>query len=164
MTTEMTAVERLVLTDPGNQRDARTLAEQLNRGGRHLAVVPDPEPSLGRASGDAKVVDAEIGDELPLAIPEALVDVVTAVLDAVARGGTLRITTQPKELTTTLAAAELGISRPTLMKMIMRGEIDAHKVGSHTRLDVVDVLEFKRARAARQHEATLALRDLDLDA
>lgn len=156
----MTA-ERVVLTDPANQEDARELSEQL-RQNRHLALVPDlPSAADDEAAHD--IVDAEVVDEAPARVPPALVELVTAVLDAVARGGSLRITTLPKELSTTVAAAELGISRPTLMKMIARHEIDAHKVGSHTRLNAADVAAFKKARAARQHEATLALRDLDID-
>jgi excisionase family DNA binding protein len=149
--------EHLVLTDPDSRDEARELAEQLHHNGRHLAVVPD------LASPHA-VVDAKLTGDVPTAaVPQALVELVTTVLETVARGGTLRITTLPKELSTTVAAAELGISRPTLMKMIKRGEIDAHKVGSHTRLDAADVVRFKENRAARQREATSALRDMDID-
>ena len=45
----------------------------------------------------------------------------------------------PQELTTTVAAKRLGISRPTLMKLIREGKIPAHKVRSHMRLLTTDV-------------------------
>jgi excisionase family DNA binding protein len=67
----------------------------------------------------------------------------------------------PNVLTTTTAAAMLGLSRPTLMKMIADGEIPSHKVGSHHRLAAEDVLQAKCARRHRQRAAFSALRELD---
>ncbi|MFT4011700.1 MAG: helix-turn-helix domain-containing protein [Nocardioidaceae bacterium] len=67
------------------------------------------------------------------------------------------IRTSPEELTTTQAAQELGISRPTLMKMIRNGEIPAHKVGTNTHLRkaAVRVKRHERLTARRQALAEL---------
>jgi excisionase family DNA binding protein len=63
-----------------------------------------------------------------------------------------------KELfTTTEAATMLGLSRPTLMKLIESGEIAHVKVGTHHRIPAQAVLEFQRARRARREEAAEAL-------
>ena len=87
--------------------------------------------------------------------------VMARVLSIVARGGTVTIGSMPEELTTSTAAEQLGVSRPTLMKMIERGEIDAHKVGTHTRLRSTDVMEFRRSRQARRRQAFEELRALE---
>jgi excisionase family DNA binding protein len=67
----------------------------------------------------------------------------------------------PENLTTTAAASVLGVSRPTLMKMIKRHEIPAHKVGSHSRLRTEDVLAARTARRSKQRQAFDALRALE---
>src|SRR5699024_11326343 len=53
----------------------------------------------------------------PLAIPPELRELLRQVVVAFARGKAVTVTTTPEEVTTTEAARELGISRPTLMKM-----------------------------------------------
>lgn len=158
--------DRLVITDHRAQEDAREVVDQLqdSRHARHLMLVPPPpvgdEPVTRRTPG-REAVTAD--PELPVEISESLVGLFAAVLDVVASGGTLKISSLPKELSTTVAADELGVSRPTLMKMIKRGDIAAHKVGSHTRINAVDVANFKEVRLAEQRQATEALRDLDFD-
>ena len=69
----------------------------------------------------------------------------------------------PQEVTTSTAAAMLGISRPTLMKLVTDGAIPAHKVGTHTRLLSGDVLEVKRARRERERAAFAELLELEGD-
>ena len=51
----------------------------------------------------------------------------------------------------------LGLSRPTLMKLIESGEIAHVKVGTHYRVPAQAVLEFQRARRARREQAAEAL-------
>lgn len=94
-------------------------------------------------------------------VPVDLAAIIGKVLEVVANGGTVTIASMPEELTTTVAAEQLGVSRPTLMKMIRNGEIPAHKVGSHHRIKFVDVQKAKRARLARQAAALEELRRLE---
>jgi len=96
-----------------------------------------------------------------LVVPAELVPLVTRVLQAVARGDSLSVVTFPEELSTAVAADQLGISRPTLMKLIAQGEIAAHKVGSHTRVKSSDVANFRKARLERQARAFQELQELD---
>jgi len=103
-------------------------------------------------------VELEDGGELSLS-PD-LVDFVSKVLRGVAQGA-VSVTTLPEELTTTMAADVLGISRPTLMKHIHAGEIAAHKVGTHTRLRTVDVLHARHALGNKLSVAFEALRAWD---
>ncbi|GAB3127414.1 helix-turn-helix domain-containing protein [Glaciibacter psychrotolerans] len=81
-------------------------------------------------------------------LPPALARFLVNVLERTAEGGTLTVQSMPEELTTTVAARMLGVSRPTLMKWIAAGDITAVKVGSHSRLRSQEVLAFKQQRDA----------------
>lgn len=99
-------------------------------------------------------------------LPAELVRVLATVVEVMAHGGTVTIGSLPEELTTSVAAEQLGISRPTLMKLIKGGELAAHKVGSHHRVRLSELRAFQRQRLAAQQRAFADLRDLveDLDA
>lgn len=92
-----------------------------------------------------------------LRLPDELVGLVLAALDAARNESTLTIGAMPEDLTTTAAASLLGVSRPTLMKWIRAGEIPAHKVGTHTRLKAKDVLEVRAARRQAERRAVLEM-------
>jgi excisionase family DNA binding protein len=83
---------------------------------------------------------------------------VLALLDAERTTGAVVVPI--KELfTTTEAATMLGVSRPTLMKLVEAGEIDHIKVGTHHRIPAEAILAFQRARSARRDKAAEALAD-----
>ena len=52
---------------------------------------------------------------------------------------------------------DVGVSRPTLMKLIASGELDHVKVGTHHRVSAQAILEFQQARQARREKAAEAL-------
>jgi excisionase family DNA binding protein len=106
-----------------------------------------------------RLVLALAGEETPL--PAELSAILETVVESVAVGGSVSVSVMPAELTTTMAASLLGISRPTLMKMISREEIPARLVGTHHRLAVRDVLEAKRSRLEAQRQAFEELRELE---
>ncbi|MFB7891961.1 excisionase family DNA-binding protein [Microbacterium sp. NPDC056044] len=112
-------------------------------------------PDLGSL---AFAVTAE--NEAETAIPAELASFLAQVLRGLARGR-VSVETLPDELTTTVAAELVGVSRPTLMKLVHTGELEAHRVGTHTRLRTTDVLALRRSRARARREALDALRDLD---
>jgi excisionase family DNA binding protein len=101
------------------------------------------------------------GAEHPVGLPPELASILATVIEVMARGGSVTIGSLPEELTTSVAAEQLGISRPTLMKMIQNGEISAHRKGTHHRLKLSDVLAAKRARLERQRQAFDELRALE---
>lgn len=94
-------------------------------------------------------------------LPHELGAILQQVLDVVSRGGTVTVGAVPNELTTVTAAEVIGVSRPTVMKLIRDGELPAHKVGSHHRLYAEDVFAYLRARRAIQRAAFDRLRELD---
>jgi excisionase family DNA binding protein len=74
--------------------------------------------------------------------------------------GPVSVTALPREVTTTVAAELLGISRPTLMKLVASGAIPSRKVGSHTRLATSDVVELREVRDERRAASFEALREV----
>ncbi|MBB5788275.1 helix-turn-helix domain-containing protein [Jiangella mangrovi] len=116
-------------------------------------VAQTPEPRFTAASGKTK----------PREVPAELTALLRQVLEAVARGDVVTLRTLPSELSTTEAADLLGVSRPTLMRMIRDDEIAAHKVGTHHRLKLSDVQDLRRARLERQRAAFAELRQLEDD-
>ncbi len=134
-----------------------------------MAIVTDAEHVLTTAE-DARAAET-VAEEMrrPKAVlhienlPLRSVELILRVLDVTARGGTLSVTALPEELTTSTAAKILGISRPTLMKMIREGRIPAHEVGTHHRLRTEDVFTELHERRERQRAAFAELLELEGD-
>lgn len=134
-----------------------------------MAIVTDAEHVLTTAE-DARAAET-VAEEMrrPKAVlhienlPLRTVELILRVLDVTARGGTLSVTALPEELTTSTAAKILGISRPTLMKMIREGRIPAHEVGTHHRLRTEDVFTELHERRERQRAAFAELLELEGD-
>lgn len=95
------------------------------------------------------------------ALPPAVARVLELVLEAMAEGHPVSIVAMPENLTTTAAAGLLGLSRPTLMKLVREGRIPAHKVGSHHRLRSTDVLALKDELRLERQQAVFDVMDLD---
>ena len=81
---------------------------------------------------------------------DALNQVISRVLHALAQGQSIDIQPVPRDLTTTVAAQRIGISRPMLMKAIRSGELPAHKVGSHFRIRPEDADTFRKNLLAQK--------------
>jgi excisionase family DNA binding protein len=110
-------------------------------------------------TGDREVrrVLLELDDGTTAHVPPALTGALMTFLHAAADGAEIGIQTVAADLTTTGAARLLDISRPTLMKLVGRGELPAHRVGSHTRLHRDDVLALRERRRAARLTATQEL-------
>ncbi|MCL2468430.1 MAG: helix-turn-helix domain-containing protein [Micrococcales bacterium] len=103
--------------------------------------------------------DGEGGQvELPKTVYQALVQVV----EALAAGKPVTVTPQEPHLTTQQAADLLGVSRPTVVRLIDSGELRAERPGSRRRLLLSDVLDFRERRREEQY-AMLAATAVALD-
>lgn len=100
-------------------------------------------------------------------VPDHLAQFLREIIDAIATNESVTVTMTPEIVTTTVAARMLGISRPTLMKLVKDGVLPSRKVGTHTRLASRDVLAFAKERDRTRREAFNELRvlseALDLD-
>lgn len=94
--------------------------------------------------------------EVTLSIPRGSAEKLLELLEAEGAAGAVVVPVR-EQFTTTEAAKMLGISRPTLMKLIEAGEIDSVKVASHHRIPAPAILRYEEARAAGRHRAGVAL-------
>ncbi|MFC9555973.1 helix-turn-helix domain-containing protein [Rhodococcus sp. NPDC056960] len=83
---------------------------------------------------------------LPDSVRGLLVDAVTA-LD---RGQAVTVEALRTVLTTQEAAELLGITRPTLVRLLEAGKIPYTSPGRHRRVELADVLEFQRRERERR--------------
>lgn len=132
---------------------------------RVLSPSPEEQPEL------AKVVDLlahldTAGERLTrlvgpsgesIVLPASAFEGLKAVVTAMAQGMTMTLIPSGRELTTQEAADLLRISRPSVIRLLEGGTIPFHKVGTHRRIDVEDVLAY---RAKRNEQRRAALREL----
>ena len=118
---------------------------------------------LDQLEGPDGALAVERDGRRAVAVPPEVGKLLQHVLDVMARGGTVTIGAVPEVLTTSAAAGILGISRPTLMKMINESAIPSHMVGTHHRLKADDVFAALRARRARERAAFAELMELEGD-
>lgn len=89
-----------------------------------------------------------------LHLPAEVFDVLREVVDAMAQGLAITIAPVHQRLTTQDAADLLGVSRPTVVKLLEAGEIPFEQPGRHRRVRLADVLAY-RDRAATERRAAL---------
>jgi excisionase family DNA binding protein len=87
------------------------------------------------------------GKEIPL--PESLTALVIRALLRAADGKKIVLVEEGEEVSPEKAAEVLHVSRPFLVKRLDAGELPFHWVGSHRRILMSDLIEYKRKR--RQH-------------
>jgi excisionase family DNA binding protein len=109
---------------------------------RRGVTVPKPQPALVGADG-ARL-------EVPAPVFDALVQVATAM----AHGQGVTVIPRNALLTTQEAAELLGISRPTLVRLLEDDEIPYEKRGRHRRVLLADLLTYEERM---RHERRAAL-------
>lgn len=98
----------------------------------------------------ARLLGAE-GEAIDL--PPSAYEALRAVVAGMTSGLTMTLVPHGKELTTQEAADLLNVSRPYLVRIVDAGEIPAHRVGTHRRLKIEDVLAYRAHRAVSRREA-----------
>ncbi len=89
-------------------------------------------------------------------LEERLAEVTHGMRTALERGYAVTVVTHEATLTTQEAADVLGVSRPTLVRLLEQGRIPYDQPGRHRRLRLKDVLDFQ---AAHHHDSAHALAD-----
>ena len=89
------------------------------------------------------------GEQVPL--PEEVYKVLVSVVEAMREGKAVTVLPRTQRLTTQEAADFLGISRPTLVKLLEDGKIPFEQPGRHRRVLFSDLLAYlERQRLHRR--------------
>lgn len=78
-------------------------------------------------------------------------------LQATADGERALVLRSPQHLTTEQAAVVLGVSRPTVIRLVEAGKMPARMVGTHRRLTLGDVLAYRESSATRRRKGLDAM-------
>jgi excisionase family DNA binding protein len=89
-------------------------------------------------------------DDTRWELPAEVYRVLKEVLEAMSQGLAITVIPQHTMLTTQEAADILGISRPTLVKLLETDQIPYEQRGRHRRLRLVDVLDYQRSVRANR--------------
>ena len=125
----------------GHLYDALTAEEALNPRPRHYLVG---------------------GDRDPVELPDEVYEVLLHVVDAMCKGLSVTVSPTSQVLTNQQAADLLGISRPTLIKALDEGQLPYTRSGTHRRIALTDVLDYRERRRQTQYAAIDAL-SVDVD-
>jgi excisionase family DNA binding protein len=118
----------------------------------------DAAQAILAVGNDVNLVGA--GDE-SVRVPDELRDVLATIVTAMRRGQAVTFAPLGQRLTTQQAADLLGISRPTLIKLLETGKIPFETPGRHRRIRLSDILDYQ---AVRRDEQRQVLQDLTRDA
>ncbi|HJT58049.1 MAG TPA: helix-turn-helix domain-containing protein [Ktedonobacteraceae bacterium] len=113
-------------------------------------VLRKIERILRQREYEPKLV-ASNGEEIPL--PESLSAVLGQIVSQLMHGNAIRVASIHEELTTQEAADILNVSRPYLIKLLEEGTIPYVMTGTHRRIRLNDLMEYKRIREAGRKQA-----------
>lgn len=113
--------------------------EELLRFAEHLTSLVPPA-----SSGQTPRLVGPTGESIEL--PVEIYEILTQVAADLRRGSSVTIMPLAAVLTTAQAAELLNVSRPHVIKLINDGDIQHHMVGSHRRIALTDLLEYKARR------------------
>ena len=117
---------------------------------RDVDVLGALEALLASRGGSLRVITDD-GDGAVL--PDELRTVLTTAVSQLRRGQAVTLAPLATRLTTQQAAEVLGVSRPTLIKMLEGGKIPYETPNRHRRIRLVDLLAYRETRRGERRDA-----------
>jgi excisionase family DNA binding protein len=136
--------------DPGDV-DGEIAGRTARRIRDYLASHPDEDPLEIHVEGD---------DDEVLVVPRAGAVMLAQLMTALEGGQGVALVPSEAQLTTQQAADMLNVSRPYLIGLLEKGEIEYSKVGRHRRVPFRALMEYKRHADQRARAAADELSDL----
>lgn len=113
-------------------------------------VLPPTDTSLVKEVEDFLAAHthsaALVADDQRIDLPDEVFQVLKGVAQAMARGKAVTVAPVELRLTTSQAADMLGISRPTLIRLLADGALPYEQPRRHRLLRLGDVLAYKKSR------------------
>ncbi|WP_439402795.1 excisionase family DNA-binding protein [Bradyrhizobium sp. DASA03068] len=98
-----------------------------------------------------------------ITLPPSLSCLLMQLLGQIARGDAVSLVPGHEMLTTQPAADNLNVSRPFLISLLERGDMNYRMVGRHRRIRAEDLLAYKRVRDKKRNKALSDLAELDAE-
>lgn len=102
---------------------------------------------------DKFVMTKADGEEIEL--PQVVSQVLYEIITILSQGGSMTIIPMDKELTTQQAADILNVSRPYFVKLLENNIIPYHKTGTHRKILMKDLIEYKN-QISKKRKAKLS--------
>jgi excisionase family DNA binding protein len=128
-----------------------------------------PNPQVVRAAqrtrrqldseGCTRIVVEQGSEATEVPVPNAIADLLREAIAELAKGHTIRLVRDDEEMTTQKAADYLKVSRPFVTKLLTRGDIPYHRVGTHRRVYRSDVERYRKVQVTRARRAVQDLVD-----
>jgi excisionase family DNA binding protein len=96
-------------------------------------------------------------------LPDSLYAFLVQLIADLQAGKSISIIQSQATLTTVEAANMLGVSRQFLVKLLDSGQIPHHKVGTHRRIYMRDLLQYKAERDGRRRKTLDALTEAEAE-
>ena len=103
-----------------------------------LALIDAALARSGEAA--AQIVGS---DGAPVEVPEELAEALRMIVEHLKAGNGVSVASIQAELTTAEAAQLLGVSRPHVIKLLEAAAMPHRLVGTHRRIRLADVLEYR---------------------
>jgi excisionase family DNA binding protein len=85
-------------------------------------------------------------------LPDSLYSFLVELIGLLNEGKSVMIVQNQAKLTTMEAASLLGVSRQFLVNLLEKGDVPYHMVGTHRRIYVQDLFQYKAQRDGRRHK------------
>jgi len=110
------------------------------------AVLADERPALVGREG------------VRLELPEPIFNLLVRVVRTMREGKAVVLLPESESMTTQAAAEFLGVSRPFVVDLLEEDAIPHHKVGTHRRVYLKDLMKYQRQRDTRRRATLDGLR------
>ncbi|MDG4833599.1 helix-turn-helix domain-containing protein [Solwaraspora sp. WMMD1047] len=141
--------EQTILPEAADTGVVVDLLQVLRRRGQD---VPEARAKLLSADGSSAIE-----------LPDGLHAVLVKALEALASGYAITIAPHHTTLTSQQAADMLGVSRPTLTKLLDDGKIPFERPNSHRRIKLADLLRYQERRRGERQEILQELTNEAMD-
>jgi excisionase family DNA binding protein len=146
---------------------------------RKKKTVARADALLARRSGEAlaRLMESGAGDSyqfrvsgptqagIEITLPNGVMQVLAQALAEMAKGHAVITLPAASDLTPQQAADLLGVSRPFLLQLLRSQHISCRYVGSHRRIRLQDILDYKTEQERRDqvlNELTAQAQELDM--
>lgn len=128
--------------------------------GEEIARVHDflvAQEKAGAEVSEPRYFLAGVDADVQVELPHEAYRVLRQVIEAMRRNLAVTVVPQAQTLTTQQAADLLGVSRPTVVKLLDDNKVPFERTGTHRRILLQDLLAYRDQRREEQYAALEAM-------